>query len=339
MSDIAQTSSDIQYHIDYPWHKKTWEQFVAVSNKKQVPHAILLSGEEGLAKLNLARRMAKSLICINSGSSDMFDACNQCQSCKTFESGANPDFTEIALLEDKQQIAVDQIRVLSEFLNFSRSYNTHRVVILNPAERMNLNAANSLLKSLEEPASHTVIILVTAKINQLLPTIKSRCQLYHVATPSISETTQWIEKYSQNAQNGNIDVQTLFTMVGNRPLKALKISQDDIDNRNKFLHDLSTVISQEITLTEMAKNWEKYDVEVILDWQINIIQQSLKSHVTDKVSEQGTDTVELGLTKHLTTEEQWQLYQNLIKQKQYIHTSVNSLIFMENMIILWLKTV
>jgi len=334
MSGAAKNSSDINNLIDYPWHQKTWEKFLTASRKKQVPHAILLSGEEGLAKSKLAERMAKSLICMNSDSSETSEACNECQSCKTFESGANPDFIQISLLEDKQQIGVDQVRVLSEFLNYSRSYNTHRVVILNPTERMNLNAANSLLKSLEEPAANTVIILVTAKINQLLATIKSRCQLFHVVTPSINETTKWLE-----GKNDNIEPQALIELVGNKPLKVLNISQEDIDNRNKFFQELNAVINHEITVTEMAKNWEKFDTEIILNWQINSIQHAIKSQLKAKSSMQGADKNSLDLTNHLSIDKQWQLYQNLIKQKQYIHTSVNPLMFTENMIMLWLETV
>jgi len=182
MSEIN-TSIETLSTQSFPWHQKCWEHFTKAKSSQHLPHAILLTGEDGIAKYALAKRMAKSLLCINSYN-QADDACNQCQSCKTFESGANPDFTEIGLIEDKQQIGVDQIRVLSDFLNYSRSYNAFRVVVINPVERMNLNAANSLLKSLEEPTPNTVLILVTSKISQLLPTIKSRCQSFSVSSPA-----------------------------------------------------------------------------------------------------------------------------------------------------------
>jgi len=283
--------------------------------------------------------MSKSLLCMNTVSTAT-DACNECQSCKTYESGANPDFIQISLLEDKQQIGVDQIRALSEFLHYSRSYNTNRVVILSPVERMNLNAANSLLKSLEEPSAHTVIILVTAKISQLLPTIKSRCQLFNVATPSKDESIHWLQLHQDpHEQSIPVDAEVLLEMTGNKPLRAINISQEDIDNRNQFFQDLSAVINHQITITEMAKKWEKQDFETLLNWQISLIQKTIKASLCAVTNKDNSTNSYSTLAQHLSAEEHWHLYQSLIKQKQYIHTSVNPLMFMENMIMLWLKAV
>ena len=330
MSGSVNSSIDNSSDQAYSWHKKTWQQFTQARSQDHLPHAILLSGEKGIAKLSLARRMAKALICINNESGEG-DACNECQSCKTYESEANPDFTQISLLEDKQQINVDQIRALSEFLTYSRSYNTNRVVIINPVERMNVNAANSLLKSLEEPSANTVIILVTAKISQLLPTIKSRCQLFNVSSPSKDQALDWLKQQDQT-----LDAEAILEITGNKPLKALTISQEDIESRNQFFQELSTVINQQITVSEMAKKWEKYDLETLLNWQILLIQKAIKHSVTISATTEKPSKSNHPLTKHLSAEDHWQLYQNLIKQKQYIHTSVNSLMLVENMIILWL---
>ena len=327
---------------EFPWHNSTWQQFIKAKAKNQLPHAILLSGEEGIGRFSLAKRMAKSLMCINS-SATAEDACNQCISCKTFNSEANPDYTQITLLEDKQQIGVDQIRAVSEFLNYSRSYNTNRVVVLYPAERMNINAANSLLKSLEEPSAHTVIILVTAKLNQLLPTIKSRCQLFTVTSPNKVETIQWLSKYQskelEHDQSKQISPELLFEITGNKPLNAIKLGQEQIDNRNQFFSDLSEAIKHKITITEMAKKWDKYDLEILLNWQITHIQDTIKSAVGQPLSAENHLLSNHALTQHLSTEEHWLLYQSLIKQKQYIHTSVNSLMFVENMIMLWTRSI
>ena len=339
MSDPINTTHSAILNQEYPWHQDTWKKFSNAKATNKLPHAVLISGEEGIAKVSLAKRMAKSLLCIKSASTEQ-DACNECSSCKTYESGANPDFTQITLLEDKQQIGVDQIRTLSEFLNYSRSYNTYRVVILYPVERMNINAANSLLKSLEEPSAHTVIILVTAKMNQLLATIKSRCQLFYVKPPNKEETFQWLQHY-QSKQNKEtdtpIDSDTLIKMVGNKPLKAINVTQEDIDSRNKFFKDLIGVIQEQISITEMAKNWEKYNPEVLLNWQILIIQNTIKTIVINSDDPDKAPAINNQLTQHLSSEEHWFLYQNLIKQKQFIHTSVNSLMFIQNMIMLWLK--
>lgn len=339
---------------EFPWHNSTWQQFIKAKANNKLPHAILLSGEEGIGRFSLAKRMAKGLMCINS-SSTADDACHTCKSCKTFSSNANPDYTQITLSEDKQQIGVDQIRAVSEFLNYSRSFNTNRVVVIYPAERMNINAANSLLKSLEEPSPHTVIILVTAKLNQLLPTIKSRCQLFTVATPSKDETLQWLSKYQseqhytdqdhgegqeQGLNNTKlINPDLLIEISGCKPLIAITLGQELVDSRNQFFNDLRDAIKNTMTITEMAKKWEKHDKEVLLNWQILLIQDTIKSAVSQDQSMASHASFKQDHTQHLSDEEKWLLYQNLIKQKQYIHTSVNSLMFLENMIMLWTKTI
>jgi len=333
MSNIENTSSIHVNNQIFPWHEKSWNHFVSARQKGLLPHAILLSGEEGIGKLNLAKRLAKSLLCITNTHSAN-DACNECQACKTYESGANPDYLDISLLEDKQQISVDQIRSLSEFLNYTRSYNTTRVVILHPVERMNLNAANSLLKSLEEPTENTVIILVTANVSNLLATIKSRCQLINVTSPTKDETIHYLNQTNSDIPN----TEELLEMVGNKPLKALEISQEDIDNKQQFLSDLQSVIEQKQPINEIAKKWEKYDFSLLLNWQIQQLHQNIKSQYNNSENADKHLEVSMQLLSHLNNDEQWHLYQNLIQQKQYIHTSVNTLMFLENMIMLWLKT-
>lgn len=330
---MANPQEPSSLHQEYPWHLKNWDNFINARTQNHLPHAILLSGEEGIGKLALAKRMAKSLLCMNT----MEDACNECQSCKTYTSEANPDYKQISLLEDKQQIGVDQIRALSEFLNYSRSYNTYRVVIINPVERMNINAANSLLKSLEEPTANTVIILITAQVSKLLATIKSRCQLFNVTSPSKEESISWIKQNQHSDENSNIDVNTIYDMIGNKPLQAQFIKQENIDSKNHFLEDLHYVITQKTSINEMAKKWDKHDLEVIINWQVQEIQKHIKSSVIDNSKETQSKNSSSRLAQHLSTEEQWLLYQNLLKQKQYIHTSVNSLMFIENMILLWSK--
>ena len=323
---------------DYPWHEECWNYFVKARESNHLPHAILLSGENGIGKQVLAKEMVKSLLCMQP---EVFKACNKCQSCKTYESGANPDYSEISLLEDKQQISVDQIRDLSQFLNYSRSFNTYRVVLLNPVERMNLNAANSLLKSLEEPAANTVIILITSQLSDVLATIKSRCQLLTLRTPSIKQSLSWLEKQSPTIDS----LELALHMATGKPLQAINIQQEEIENRETLATDLLAVINETKSVTETAKKWEKYNSEVLLNWQISWLQSLIKisecgQSITSNKSIIGSDEfikIQNELNNSIQIDQKWSLYQQLIKQKRYIHTSVNTLMFIENMIMLWLK--
>jgi len=320
---------------NYPWHEKTWDQFASAYTKKHLPHAILLTGSDGVGKLAFAQRLLKTLLCLNP-LPDSLQACGVCQACKTYESGANPDYTDIRLLEDKQQIGVDQIRQLSGFLTYSRSFDAYRVVLIHPVERMNQNAANSLLKSLEEPYENTVIILTATYLSKVLPTIKSRSQLLTLPMPDRQQALDWIKQENPNFK----DVEELLEMAHGSPLLAVQTSNEAIDKRNELAKDILNIVEKNNSVTEIAKKWEKYDVESMLDWQIIWLQNFLKkSHAPNsKLSQISSYSNTLQkLEQELKKDKLWALYQKLIQKKQTIHTSVNSLINIENMLILWLQ--
>jgi len=340
MQDSSHTSDTNQQSsaMTYPWQENNWKYFIQARAANHLPHALLLVGEEGIGKYMLAKRMAKSLLCMQPIE---FESCGKCQSCKTYESGANPDYTQIELAEDKQQISVDQIRKLNEFLTYTRSFNTHRVAIINPIERMNNNAANSLLKSLEEPANNSVIILVASNLSKILPTIKSRCQLISVASPSKNQALGWFKKNHPDIEHAELRLD----IAAFKPLKALNITDDDISTRSHFLEDLNNIVSENLSVVATAKKWEKTNLESLLNWQITWVQQLIKeeecgsltptsdnNHETDRLHQ-----IQQALFAQIKPDKHWQLYQQLIKQKQYIHTSVNTLMFIENMLLLWLE--
>lgn len=319
----------------YPWHNDSWDKFVTAKSKNHLPHALLISGIDGTGKLDFAKRIATALLCT---SPINHEACQNCRSCKTYQSGANPDFMNIELLEGKQQIAVDQIRQLSEFISYTRSFEAYRVILLNPVERMNTNAANSLLKSLEEPASNTVIILVASNLGRIIPTIKSRCQLLTLASPTKTQSLAWIKA---RAGSGKNNAETILEMANGQPLTAIKLNDEDIQKRAEFANNLLDICTQQKGVTEVAKIWEKHDPASLLNWQITWLQNFIKNKfLKTDVTQISKDDLTQTLTKlnaSLNQQAQWELYQQLISQKQYLHTSVNTLMYIESMLLLWLQ--
>jgi DNA polymerase-3 subunit delta' len=210
----------------YPWQNKSWLALQGL--RARLPHALLLKGAQGIGKLDLALNFAQSLLCEMPNADGT--ACRECSSCHWFEQDSHPDFRLIqpdALTaaedgEDKpggkkpsREISVDQIRDLSSFANLSAHCGGYRVVLINPAEAMNNNAANSLLKTLEEPTDKLLFLLVTHKPQQLLPTILSRCLSFTVHTPTRETGAAWL------AQQGVKNPEHALAQTGFAPLQAL----------------------------------------------------------------------------------------------------------------------
>jgi len=137
----------------------------------RIPNSLLLTGPHGVGKIDVAYLLAKALNCLDKDD----DACGRCPACSAIDKGTFPDVMHIA--PEKDILKIDQIRDLKEAAYLKPMIGKKRVFIIEQAEKMNHEAANSLLKVLEEPPHFSYIILVTSNLFLLLPTIKSRCQI------------------------------------------------------------------------------------------------------------------------------------------------------------------
>src|SRR4030066_1117859 len=190
----------------YPWQKNDLARLQEL--RKRPPHGLLFKGSKGIGKFDLAMNFAQSLLCQHPGESDV--ACGVCPRCHWFEQESHPDFRllqpEVLSLNGEETedlksvsgkkpsklISVDQVRGLADFVGMSAHQGGRRVVVIHPAEAMNTNAANALLKSLEEPPQGLLFILVSHKPQQLLPTILSRCLSFAVSAPDAVEAARWL---------------------------------------------------------------------------------------------------------------------------------------------------
>ncbi|AXS79910.1 DNA polymerase III subunit delta' [Dechloromonas sp. HYN0024] len=208
-------------------HSKVWSGLQA--RRKQLPHSLLLVGQKGLGKYELARRFAASLLC-ESPSIDGL-ACGKCLACNWFEQGNHPDFRllqpdalgeEVEVEDGKkkpsQQITIDQVRGLDEFFNVGTHRGGLRIILVNPTEAMNRSTANSLLKTLEEPAPDTLFLMVSSEPMRLLPTIRSRCQVVPVPVPSIKLAEKVL------ADEGITQAERWLALAGGSPGLAMEMA-------------------------------------------------------------------------------------------------------------------
>jgi len=230
----------------YPWQTASWQTLQGL--RARLPNAILLQGAQGIGKFDLAVNFAQSLLCEAPRADGL--ACQTCASCHWFLQDSHPDYRLIqseALnaadeVEEKasakkpsKEISVEQIRQLANFTNLTAHRGGYRIIVIHPAESMNTNSANSLLKTLEEPTDKLLFILVTHKPQQLLPTILSRCLSVPVATPSAEVGVAWL------AQQGVSQPQNVLAASGFAPLLALQWQEagEGAEERTQLLAALS----------------------------------------------------------------------------------------------------
>lgn len=214
-------------------HDSVWRQLMM--RRDRLPHALLLCGQQGLGKFDLAVALATSLLCEERR--DSGEACGQCRACGWLALGNHPDLRllqpqSLAVVagdagqeEDtagakklSQQITIDQVRALDDFLHVGTHRHGARVVLLNPAEAMNRATANALLKSLEEPIASTLFILVSSNPHRLLPTIRSRCQTVSVPLPPRAAAAAWLH------DAGVAEPDDWLALAAGAPLLALALS-------------------------------------------------------------------------------------------------------------------
>lgn len=222
--------------IPLAWQQDIWRSLTARLAGGKLPHALLISGEAGLGKTLLATAFARLALC-RSPVGDK--ACGRCTSCTQFAAGTHADFSRIELEERdgkageegqlKSAISVEQIRDLIGTLLLSSSrQGSRKVALIEPAELMSISAANSLLKTLEEPPADTLLLLVTAVPGRLPATVRSRCQAVAMAAPANDVALDWL-----NARQRRDDWQTLLGFCGGAPLAALDIAATGIEERRK----------------------------------------------------------------------------------------------------------
>ncbi len=256
----------------YPWHKDVWRRWNEL--RSRLPHAILLKGQQGIGKFDLAMRIAQSMLCEQPGADG--SACEACPSCHWFQQKSHPDFRLLqpeALSETEdagedagnkkasRQISVSQVRTLSDFANLSSHRGGHRVVVIHPAETMNASAANALLKTLEEPPGAMLIILVSHKPQQLLPTIISRCLTLAVPMPAREASIAWLKQQGIDAPT------TMLAQAGFAPLqvvRALEEGPSGPDEHQGFLREITQ--PADLDVYALAERLQRTEPPKVIHW-------------------------------------------------------------------------
>jgi DNA polymerase III subunit delta' len=267
----------------YSWQREIWQRLTQNLLLQLRCHALLLKGQQGIGKFDFARYLAKSMLCANP--THEHKACDACQSCGWFEQDGHPNYYQVlpeALsgmvnetaenigAEDKssnvkskkkasQQISVDQIRKLTDFVYMSGHQHGYKIILIYPSEMMNNAAANALLKKLEEPPAHVLFILVTHHPQHLLPTIRSRCQQITMPAPDIDTSIDWLKQQAVN------NPQACLSAAGLAPLTALQFSESELfAQHEQFVQQIS--VPSQLNPIVLADAIQQLDLSTVVGW-------------------------------------------------------------------------
>lgn len=235
-----------------PWHAEHWTRLQARRQRDALPHALLLCGAAGLGKRAFAQRFMSGLLCNEPVDGE---ACGHCRSCLLLAAGTHPDVVSLTfgLRRDKTlrtEIVVDQIRELSARLAMSSQFGGWQVATIDPADAMNSPASNALLKTLEEPAAQTMLILLADAPWRLPQTIRSRCQRIDFHFPAPAEARSWLQS------EGVVDPDAALTAAGGNPGLACIWARDGaLERRYEVRKDLAALAEGRGQVSEMVKRW------------------------------------------------------------------------------------
>lgn len=301
----------------YPWLRGTWQNFAGLVEHKRIPHALLLIGQDGIGCEDLAKAMAQLLLCHAPVEGH---TCGRCRSCLLAKADGHPDLYVVEPEENSSAIKINQIREMTHFVANTSQQGGRKVIVIHPAEAMNNNAANALLKNLEEPNGDCVFILIAQKAAFLMPTIRSRCARTVIQVPPEEQALDWLER--NQVDNSKL----LLDEAGGRPLQVMEWLEQDIWERKRELEQqLINLLAYKTTFTTSAKQLQSYElnwvIEQMLGWLMKAVPQALtESSMSGAEASAERIVVELS---HCSVDRLIDLYDVLLTKKRQLASGAN----------------
>lgn len=323
-----------------PWHKNAFEKLNKMVDNNHLPHALIISGPEKIGKINLAMHFIKTILCNDNGCEN----CNYCRQINNDNPTKNIDYdvlirrsnypnmifcrTEITQLGKKSEnIRVDQIRAFCEALN--KTAEGLQIGLIFYADQMNINAANCLLKTLEEPRKNTLIILLAHNIDKIIPTILSRCQNVHIPATFNKNSANWISKnYKKDI---NFDAFKLLEQSQGIPFKALDDLNNDYIERNNSYREYLIKIALKSNVVLTNKMYYGAETEILKCLQ-NIIIDTIRLKAIN--SENNSSDLEK-IVKESCIDNLFLLLKDVSHAIALVKSNINEKLLLDNILIIW----
>lgn len=334
----------------YPWQNKQWQQLLRQREQNRLPHALLLRGAPGCGKAGFAQALAASLLCSQPAAGAQ--ACGVCSSCRLIAAGTHPDLRVLRPEPAKNStskkpmlmIRIDTIRsLLTQMAMTAQIEGGYRVVILENADRMNVEAANALLKTLEEPGQNSLLILTSSHPSRLPVTVISRCQSLQFPQPPREQALAWLNAVvtnetpaAESSQERQRQAEIRLDLAHGAPLLALQ--------------DADTAAAREILTAALLEGMQQSALKHASKLAALPLRQSLgwmQDWVADLVHLQQLDTNQIRLVNEaqrsalsryagqVSTPRSYELYDQICVYIRAESIALNAELLWESLLLSW----
>lgn len=337
------------------WLHPALDALFAQRSAGRLHHALLIHGPRGVGKALLAEHLIRGLLCKQPDAQG--HACGQCAPCKLYLVGNHPDARLVepeiehrqyapyvnAIAQDdpdrkadsprKQRlISIGQIRQLNDFLVTKSQFGGWRIGVIAPAEAMNVNAANSLLKTLEEPGGNTLLMLLSERPSALPATVRSRCRSLPVAAPAHAEARAWLK-----ALHPEEDVDQALALAGGAPLAAAMMLDDGrLNLHGQALTELEQLLRGRIEPIALAERWSKTGAHIYVGFMQSWLVDMIRMRSGGIGAANGFATRLQALAQGLDLRDLYQRLDAVSEARRLLDRSISLQALLEDLLLAWM---
>ena len=322
----------------YPWQKTQWQQLMQQREQNRLPHAVLLYGDAGIGKAGFAHSLASSLLCRQRDASGL--ACGICSACKLIAAETHPDLVVLRPEAAKNttskkpilMIRIDTIRALCGKLAMTSQFDDgYRIAIVENADQMNLEAANALLKTLEEPGAKTQLILTSSHPSRLPVTVVSRCQGLRFPRAEPASALQWL------TEQGLTQAELRLAQAHGAPLLALEQGGDSAEARKQLNEAL--VANMKHSALQHASKLASLPNHQLLSWMLDWVGDLVRLRQLDgaeaRLINQDHSTALRGYASQIEIRRVYELYDQICDLIRAQSIALNAELLWESLLLSW----
>lgn len=313
-----------------------------LQDSSRLAHALLIRGPRGIGKEALGRALAQGLLCEKPAPGGI--ACGACSSCGWFANAAHPDFRTLMPAADQDNdiesedaapkaretkaspwISIEQVRALHDFIHVSSHRGGRKIILVTPAEALNVAAANALLKNLEEPPAGIHFILISHRPQRLMRTIISRCRQLVLRKPESTDAITWL------AGQGVKEPAVALAQASGAPLLALALTEgDELAGRSELL---LAIASADFDPLAVAESFRDLPLDRFINWMQKWTCDIVEQRMLGRIRYNPDLSRELAaISRRIEPLAALRLHRKLVREQRNIHHPLNARLYMESVL-------